>query len=725
MMESCDGELTCKDGSDERHCKIAKYFMLTSPRAPHPPAIISFTRSDGRFISLPLEPRGSTNYSLLCPDSHFECLLLHYLCLPVYLRCNGVNDCPGHEDEAGCERYTCPGYYRCRGSKICLHPDNVCDGVNQCPQQDDELYCYVTLPENCTCYGWACFCARAAPIGDYPEMRFLHAEKSLMTPADVSNNRMLVYLSLAQCRLEQLAVPLLPNLRVLDVGWNRLTSISGDSLHRQLPKLRDLTLANNPLLSPFLALRSGDEPFGSVVRLDLSGVSLQDEDVTLLKWFPALTHLNLSHTSLDRIVDSDVGLPTSLLVLDLRGCPVTEFSPFVFRRLPDLQLVFTDNYKLCCPELLPEGFNVRQCHSTAQLISSCTALLDSDVYRVVLSVLCVLTVVGNVCTLLYRLTVRRRASSLSFGQFVTQLGVSDLLMGVYLAMIGVADRMYSGSYLWKEVTWKKSAACQAAGFLSLLSSEVSAFIVCLITLDRFLVLRFPFSTLHFRKRSARVACTVVWMLGITLAGVPLLPLTSHWNFYSQTGICIPLIIPSTDFAGRTYSFSILVVLNFVLFLLIAAGQMFIYASVRANSMATSDSSKQAKDLTIARRLVSVAVSDFLCWFPVGLLGLLASRGTTIPAEVNVAMAVLVLPLNSALNPFLYTANILLEKRRRLKELRLKKAMLTQLQAENQTHCEDVQHSETTRQEALDLLSSWLKNGTVSLEQIQTKCQQYM
>ena len=24
-------------------------------------------------------------------------------CLPVYLRCNGVNDCPGREDEAGCE----------------------------------------------------------------------------------------------------------------------------------------------------------------------------------------------------------------------------------------------------------------------------------------------------------------------------------------------------------------------------------------------------------------------------------------------------------------------------------------------------------------------------------------------------------------------------------------------------------------------------------------------
>ena len=36
-------------------------------------------------------------------------------------------------------------------------------------------------------------------------------------------------------------------------------------------------------------------------------------------------------------------------------------------------------------------------------------------------------------------------------------------------------------------------------------------------------------------------------------------------------------------------------------------------------------------------------------------------GITIPVEVNVAVAILVLPLNSALNPFLYTLNVIRDK----------------------------------------------------------------
>nr|KAG5703871.1 hypothetical protein BaRGS_031505 [Batillaria attramentaria] len=75
---------------------------------------------------------------------------------------------------------------------------------------------------------------------------------------------------------------------------------------------------------------------------------------------------------------------------------------------------------------------------------------------------------------------------------------------------------------------------------------------------------------------------------------------------------------------------------------------------------TSDT-RNTNDLTIARRLTTIVLSDFLCWFPIGLLGLLASTGTPISGEVNVAMAIFVLPLNSALNPFLYTLNMLLEK----------------------------------------------------------------
>ena len=116
----------------------------------------------------------------------------------------------------------------------------------------------------------------------------------------------------------------------------------------------------------------------------------------------------------------------------------------------------------------------------------------------------------------------------------------------------------------------------------------------------------------------------------------------------------------------------MIIFNFILFLLIAAGQASICAAIRANRMSTSDSTKKSNDLRIARRLITVALSDFLCWFPIGLLGLLASRGIPIPGEVNV------LPLNSALNPFLYTLNIILERRRRSHDEKLLKELLAEM-----------------------------------------------
>ena len=47
------------------------------------------------------------------------------------------------------------------------------------------------------------------------------------------------------------------------------------------------------------------------------------------------------------------------------------------------------------------------------------------------------------------------------------------------------------------------------------------------------------------------------------------------------------------------------------------------------------------------------------------------------------MAIFVLPLNSAINPFLYTLNMMLEKRQARKEERLKQFLLKQLKQQQQ------------------------------------------
>ena len=81
----------------------------------------------------------------------------------------------------------------------------------------------------------------------------------------------------------------------------------------------------------------------------------------------------------------------------------------------------------------------------------------------------------------------------------------------------------------------------------------------------------------------------------------------------------------------------------------------------SKSSAAAGSRNQERDRAIARRLFLVVLTDFLCWFPMGLMGVLAKAGTPIPGTVNVWAAVFVLPLNSALNPFLYTVNGVAER----------------------------------------------------------------
>nr|KAG5687880.1 hypothetical protein BaRGS_008550 [Batillaria attramentaria] len=142
--------------------------------------------------------------------------------------------------------------------------------------------------------------------------------------------------------------------------------------------------------------------------------------------------------------------------------------------------------------------------------------------------------------------------------------------------------------------------------------------------------------------------------------------------------CDSYTCPGKGFPGQDYAFGVMIVLNFVLFMLIAVGQILIYWSIQTNSMSDVDPARRSRDLAIARRLFAIVMSDFICWFPVGLTGIMAALGTSISGEVNVAMAIFTLPFNSALNPFLYTFNVIMEKRRVKQEELLRQRLMVEI-----------------------------------------------
>ena len=123
-------------------------------------------------------------------------------------------------------------------------------------------------------------------------------------------------------------------------------------------------------------------------------------------------------------------------------------------------------------------------------------------------------------------------------------------------------------------------------------------------------------------------------------------------------------------AGWQYSVTLFVGLNCVLFLLIGFGQGVIYKLIKDKANRTRKNlnpqsqlyqNQGMQEIAIAKRLSLVVMSNFLCWFPIIVMGLISHSGMDVGEATFRWSAVVILSINSALNPLLYTVPAIKKK----------------------------------------------------------------
>ncbi|KAK2192054.1 hypothetical protein NP493_40g08029 [Ridgeia piscesae] len=512
-----------------------------------------------------------------CGAGMYHCPLS--FCIPHRKICDGIVDCPGGEDELDCHNYTCPGLLKCRGADICVSHGEVCDGVAHCPvYREDEKYCdhKDEICDKCHCVGYVANCRRSnitrlSPSSTVATRRLrvllLATNVLRVTPDTFRGLHWLGRLELADNGLEVISAGAfedLLNLRELDLSWNRLQEVDA-AVFSGLKSLRTLDLSHNRLV----ALRS-----------------------TSLSLLPALERLELNDNTLKDIA-------------------VDAFTP-----VKRLQVLTTDAFKFCCI-----ARHVANCRPQPDEFSSCEDLMANRLLQMSIWVLGTSAFVGNLFVIIWRFrTDRTKASSF----FVINLGCSDFLMGLYLLIIGSVDAHYRGVYIVHADSWRASGLCQLAGFLAMLSSEVSVFMLTVMTVERLLTIIYPLQFGHMRMRHARIITGVGWAVCIVLSAVPTLKVPYFGDaFFGSTGVCLPFMVSSQRTKGWEYSVFIFLVVNLISFLIICFGYIAIFMSVKSQ-------------------------------VPIILIGFAALGGAYVPPDVSAWIAVFVLPLNSAVNPLLYT-----------------------------------------------------------------------
>ncbi|XP_033752655.1 G-protein coupled receptor GRL101-like [Pecten maximus] len=463
------------------------------------------------------------------------------------------------------------------------------------------------------------------------------------------------------------------NLYSLFLGHNKITVIHRYAFNG-LSKLKELHLQNNGIA--VLHDNVFTVPTGQR-QLVMNNGSSQPTSTSLLN----LDTLDLSNNFLTHLPN----LPSSLSYLNVMGNKL-EVLEKMFKGLDILENINTDTPFMCCVK--PASVNDDSCFETdlplweciyspekckpkGDAISSCFALVGSTALRVCLWIIGMSALVGNIFVIIYRLFLDRENITKSYSLFTLNLAISDLLMGVYLLIIGIFDAYYDGVYAWNDQKWRNSALCTTAGVLSSVSSEMSTFVILMVTVDRLIVIMFPLSRLSrlsMTWKHALIISMTFWIVSITLAVIPIFAVQSYFKgeFYSQSGVCLALPLTGDEHPGTGYSFAVFVCLNSIFFVVIFVGQICIFISLKRSGRRMASTQNRKREMTVAITLFFVVLSDFCCWFPIGVMGVLSRYGVKIPDEVYAWVMVFVLPINAAINPFLYTATAIWRMRQKLR-----------------------------------------------------------
>ncbi|XP_030058262.1 relaxin receptor 2 [Microcaecilia unicolor] len=335
--------------------------------------------------------------------------------------------------------------------------------------------------------------------------------------------------------------------------------------------------------------------------------------------------------------------------LNLEGIEISNIHLRMFQPMRNLSHINFKKFRYCT-----YAPHVRICTPLTDGISTFENLLANNILRIFVWVIACITCFGNLFVIGMRSFIQSEYKTQTLS--IKSLCCSDCLMGIYLFFIGIVDIKYRGQYKKYALLWMESLECRIIGFLAMLSTEVSVLLLTYLTLEKYLVIVFPFSNKRLGKCKTVVMLIGIWITGFIIATIPFWNEDFFGNYYGKNGVCFPLYSDQTEEAGgKGYSLGIFLGVNLLAFVTIVFSYISMFCSIQKTGVQMSDVRKDKHGETaVANRFFFIVLSDAICWIPVFLLKILSLLQVEIPGTVTSWIVIFILPVNSALNPILYT-----------------------------------------------------------------------
>nr|XP_026689954.1 uncharacterized protein LOC100175554 isoform X1 [Ciona intestinalis] len=327
-------------------------------------------------------------------------------------------------------------------------------------------------------------------------------------------------------------------------------------------------------------------------------------------------------------------------------------------------------------------------------------------------------IVHTISLLCYHARRKLTKVAVVYSCLVLNLSIADLLMGVFLIALGIRSASTSGNYCLIDHSWRSGTPCSVLGTLAVLSSEVSLLTLAILSSYRMFCVIWPIQSRTLQVHFSIGLAVSTWIFAGTIAFIPLSKMfqeyfvtqtmlstnpyfftelvdkpafttfskillsykndtspavqqgnlftwermskqlkdfnpeykaISYLGYYSTHATCLPKLFVDKRDLGWQFSLTVTIT-NFILCLYIVGAYAVIFRPRQVNkSSVTSQGTRNMQ-----KRIAILVATDCACWLPICLIAFLIFSGVEISNTVYSITAIIILPINSALNPLFYS-----------------------------------------------------------------------
>ena len=299
---------------------------------------------------------------------------------------------------------------------------------------------------------------------------------------------------------------------------------------------------------------------------------------------------------------------------------------------------------------------------------------------------------------------------------ILNISIADFIMGIYLITIAVFSQKFSGIYGSVDGEWRSSLRCSIIGSLSVISSEASCFFMVVLTAFRLINVFNPITLQTSSILPWKLIIVATWLFSLSLGVIPIVGVAPSYfvhsisflskfyqngsievaqfkqfmcryailsnttvkyygsdlesiemflennlpeslpvrmfGYYGETSVCMPRLYVARGEPSWEYTLSLITV-NLFCFVFIAVGYLKIYQRAKKSSAKVRSNRSEQQATRMQKRIARIIATDFCCWIPICVMAYvkLAVDFSNIVYQISAAF---LLPINSALNPFLFS-----------------------------------------------------------------------